>query len=766
MNTVGLPDQRVGNSTKIKKEWFEPTYEYWINKATACNDKTATLKNFYYANGIVDKDVFSYVIKPLAGDATIGTLPGEIRDVDFITPIKERHLGEYLELPYYYTVIVNNPDLVVKRNDAIRQELSELLMQSAINFLNEQQVNTGVDSKQMPDIEGHMQKVKNEWIDSRAIEGQDILDLINSITDFEVKRIQQFYNWWATEEFYSYRYIQDGELYTEIISPLDGYPVDNGELFIEDMDAFVIKRMITFTQFLEKYRTAVRKEDIEILERTRSDISSTPTINLSFITPDTYETFYSSQFNSYDDFAKRALVANPNGEVLETTIIFKTEVKRNILKYTDQNGSLLTRLVDDNYELQPMNGDLEIEVDWIPEVWIGHTFGSSGSPAEVFISPSPIPVQRYDTKGHCKLPVGGKKGILNGILINPIPKRLIPYLALYRIYTLQLERTIAKYKGDIEVVPKSMLQDTTKSAKEQWFYRMADNTYIYDDTKISPQDVAVGFRIVGNPGLEKYIVGLNEIRRGVKEEAWELASMNDQRFGQIAASAGKGTTEQSIYRAKLGSILMIYIFNKALEKDHQADLDYSKVAYAEGKVGVIRDKNNNTKIIEITPSQHISSSYGVFVVNSRIEEEKLNKYRELAFSAAQNGEFELAMSAIDGDNTSAIRKSIKEYMEMTREFQKSMEDRKVTAIEESNQLKKYEIDSNNATKIKVAEIGAENKEVDSTIDTSLTELSLKERDAIRKERELDNKVAIENRKDNTKNRDILSKERIAKMNKN
>lgn len=775
MADIGLPNQRVSNSAKLKEDWFKATYEYWIAKAMASNDKTATLQNFYYANGLVSKDVFQYVIKPLSGDASLGSMPGEIRDVDFITPIKERHIGEYLELPYYFTVTVNNPDIVVARNEAVRKELTELLAQEAILMINEQKEQQAQQSQQqgapqqapsMPNIEARMNKVKTEWIDKRAIQGQDILKLINDTTDFEIRRLQNFYNWWATEEFYTHRWIQDGDLYVETISPLDGFPVDNGEMYVEDMDAFVVKRMITFAQFAEKYRKFVTEEERKILEKVRDNNGSTNSVNLTFITPDTYETFYSSQFNTYDDFSKRALVANPNGEVLETMICFKTEIKQLTLHYYDEQGQVQERLVEEGYKVNVEVGDIKLTTDWIPEVWTGYMFGTAGSTDEVLIAPTPDPVQRYDTKGHCKLPFGGKKGLLNGILINPIPKRLIPYLALYRIYTLQQERAIAKYKGDIEVIPKSMLQDSALSAKEQWFYRMADNTIIYDDAKISPQDVSVGFRIVGNPGLEKYIVGLNEIRRSVKEEAWELASMNDQRFGNIGISAGKGTTEQSIYRAKLGSVLMIHIFNAALEKDHQADLDYSKVAFAEGKVGVIKDANNNPRIIEIKPEQHISSSYGVYVVNSRVEEDKLNKYRELAFSAAQNGEFELAMSAIDGNSTSAIKKSISDYMTTSREFKRSIEERKTAAIEAQTALQKYEIDANNATKIEVATINASANPPIPPIDNSQQELSLKEREAARKEQEANNKLTIDQQKDATKNRDIKSKEKIASVNKN
>ena len=58
------------------------------------------------------------------------------------------------------------------------------------------------------------------------------LNRINDVNDFDTKRIQSFFYWWACEEFYTYREVINNEVYTSIISPLEGYPIYNGAQFV------------------------------------------------------------------------------------------------------------------------------------------------------------------------------------------------------------------------------------------------------------------------------------------------------------------------------------------------------------------------------------------------------------------------------------------------------------------------------------------------------------------------------------------------------
>jgi len=119
-----LPNQKVSDKEKQKPEWYIPTCDYLISKAIALNNKIEVKRNLDAANGIVDYETYRYVMNPLSSsDNTLQNFPGEIRNVDFITPIKEKNLGEYINLPYVYHVKVNNMDVVMKRTKAVQDEV-------------------------------------------------------------------------------------------------------------------------------------------------------------------------------------------------------------------------------------------------------------------------------------------------------------------------------------------------------------------------------------------------------------------------------------------------------------------------------------------------------------------------------------------------------------------------------------------------------------------------------------------------------------------
>ena len=105
---ITLPNQRVSKKEKLKEDHYRPTVDYWINKAWSQNNKAETQVNLDAANGIVDDDTYTYVLKPLTYqiDGQTINIPGEFREVDIITPIKEKNMGEYAQLPYDFYVNV------------------------------------------------------------------------------------------------------------------------------------------------------------------------------------------------------------------------------------------------------------------------------------------------------------------------------------------------------------------------------------------------------------------------------------------------------------------------------------------------------------------------------------------------------------------------------------------------------------------------------------------------------------------------------------
>lgn len=70
----------------------------------------------------------------------------------------------------------------------------------------------------------------------------------------------------------------------------------------------------------------------------------------------------------------------------------ETEIKQGILKHRDLLGNIVESVVDENYEFDASAGDIEIEWEWINQVWEGWRIG--GCHSGIYIKPRPIEVQR------------------------------------------------------------------------------------------------------------------------------------------------------------------------------------------------------------------------------------------------------------------------------------------------------------------------------------------------------------------------------------
>ncbi len=674
------PKQRVSISEKMKRASYQSNIHYYIGIATSTNNKKDTENNILAANGVIPTETYDYVLSALTGgNGTKNNLPGVIRNTDFITPIKEKNIGEFVELPSDFTVKVTDPDINILKNQEIGEIIRPHIEQAIINKINEQQ-DTGVPSAENVDIKKLSEDTLSKWIDTRA---DNVLKLVKSIlydNDFESKKLELYNNWWGTEEAYGVVETQNGAIFIDTISPLEGFPINNGYEFVEDQEAFMKIGKLTMDRIEEYYGDDLTTNDREYLDtllNKNSDLGYSCTASV-------YEDIYGRK--AFDDTGREympgdVLAFSSSRDVSEYVLYYRTEVERKILFYNNELGEMQHRVVEeDDFVFDEQQGHLAIEKEWISEVWKQVLLGEEY--VGVYLKPTPLSVQLYDERGHNKLPVFGKKGILNGNVINPIPKRIVPSAALHRVITLQIERQIAKFKGTVEVIPQSMLQaDAEGNSKAAMFYRLADNTIIFDDTKVD-FNTANGYRLVGNDTASNFIKTLIDYRSTIKAEAWDMANMNDGRYGSAPASSTVTNNQQNIFNAKLGSVLSITMFNNMLVRLYTSIVNYCEYVYPNGVKGNSFNKDGDVAYFNIDSGLFTANKFGIHMSNAVIDHQKLKEWKDFAFAAGQHGEFELATAAIDGESVSGIRKKVDEYVTMKNEYEKQVKQQEQAQIKQ------------------------------------------------------------------------------------
>lgn len=780
-----LPNQRVSSKAKKKKDFYIPTINFVVAQAQAHSNKSVLEKRLKAAKGIIDDDVYQYVLNPYNTDSELlKEFPGELRNYDMIIPILERYVGEYIRGRDSFLAKVNNSDAIYRKTKELNEVITKMATQQYINML---EVETGADNQNVPDIGEFVAEFKSNWIDERAIEAKDALDAIRDWQDMDDKQRDMFINLIIFGETYSYTEVNRDDVTYEVVSPLEFYPIGNGNKYVEDQDRCCRISLMSVDQILNKFRDDLKTKDIKFLEElVKHSIVGKPTF-----VPYEYLEGGDLRMDSTGSTEGGLFSASINSEqVYVHHAVLTSKVKVGILTYTNELGQEDEREVDEDYILDTVIGDIDIEWVWLNQLMHGWRIGNTTF--GIYIPLRPVEVQRNELGNSSKVknPYNGITSISGGTFITSIVERLLPYAALRNIYELQLERAVAKYDGNMLIMPESLVSKASKhmTSAKRILYAKMDGKFYVDDSKASAINAIGAIKSVAL-GDAQYIVGMRNLITSIEEAAMRGVNMNDQRYGDIDSSAGKGTTEEAIQRSSTGSILLFESFNRLREKDYEGVIDFSKVAWAD------RAQDNEELgsfvttdgIKQLTISQdYLLSNIGIHIKNRSIEANKQAALKDLAFAMGQNGNFDVAVEALESDNTIELRNFVKQAhkLNIEREQANSQSERdnnmqiaQLAAQEkqaERDSKEKIASDKNQTTiDVKLIEVNAELASSQSTGEGNIDSIAKEASDSLRaitdqslKQRELDIKEADSIRKDITMNKRINADVKIATVNKN
>lgn len=302
----------------------------------------------------------------------------------------------------------------------------------------------------------------------------------------------------------------------------------------------------------------------------------------------------------------------------------EVKIKEGILTYS--NGAFVTtRIVDETYQLNPAGGDISIEWVWRPQVYESVRIGSRATS----IYPYKARPIAYNRNG--KLPYNGIAELLPGFGRFSIVDTVIPYQVFRNIVSYHREMAIAKNKMNVLMIAKSLLG----KKPAETIYRMAADGVLYIDDEDDANLVKAQNVRYLESRMNNYITELGQLIQEIEQTAKMECDMTPQRYGEIANSAGKGVTDEAVIRGSMGSVIIEFIFDKMRERDYQAEMDYTKLAWIDGLNTSYKTKDGDIRYLSLDVNSHIFANYIVTCKTSVKEREKLEQYKQLAFSAAQ-----------------------------------------------------------------------------------------------------------------------------------
>lgn len=677
-----FPSQRVSNAVKEKAEWYANCCDWIIAQGQGARDNNDLEQKYNVLRGEIPDEYYKKILNPYnATKEKYKRFPATMRNYDLMKGIIRRYVSEYIKNPHDFMVGANNPEVVLSRNAKLRQELRMLVEQkiaAQIQQSYQQFINQGGDPQQFNpqeaiDFETFIQDFNENYVDEVSAQGQELLDVIKDITNDAFFYARMYFDFVTFGECYTYSDVVGDTIIKRNIAPRDAFPVPNDNMFVEDFDMFAERRKLTYQQIMDEFGDYFNEKDKEFLETYYAKHSvSTPT-ELMF---SVYENYFPDVCEKYSQedrtfFRKDPVMARDvNADLYDVWhVVWRGEVARLVVTYINEAGIISTRIEEDGYELNSEMGDISIERIYEPQVYECTRIGTRNTA----IYPYKARAINFERKG--KLPYNGVCELLPGFGKFSIVDIVIPYQVFYNIVAYHREMVLAKNKLSILMIAKSLLG----KVPEDTIYKMlADGVLYIDDEDDAGMLRAQQVRMI-NASLGDYITQLGNLLTEIEQSAKNQVDMTPQRYGEIANSAGKGVTDEAIQRGSMGSVIIEFIADAVRERDYARDLDYTKLAWIDGLDTSYRNSEGKLGYISLNVDNHLYADYIIKAKNSIKEKEKLEQIKQVAFNASQNGDNDMAIAAIKGDNVEQINLLIKK-------FQKRKDDHELELQQQQQQM--------------------------------------------------------------------------------
>lgn len=699
-STLTFPKQRVSGNIKQTAEWYANAIDYVIDAGLSFNDRKDTELKLSILRGDLPTEFYKKTLNPYnSANEKYQRFPATLRNLDIMSDIIRRYVSEYFKGVHEFVVGANNPDIVINKNAKLKEKIGELAQQAFQQEFERQyqamiqqaqqqgqDPNTINPQQAMPDVDKFIADFNEKYIDDESKQGQDILDYVRAMTQDNIIYLSAFFNFVSLGECYSYSDVRGNKLFKEHVPVLEAFPIPNDKFFVEDHDMFARRMLMSYQQIIDMFDDMLTDKDKKFLELYYGRASSNNGIT---------QLNYTQMFETYPDicdkftkgereiFKKEPITIHAeNNNLFEVWhVVWRGEAKRGILTYINELGLQTTRVVEEDYKFNPEAGDINIEWVYEPQVYEGYRIGGR------YNSIYPIKARPVAFNRNGKLPYNGIMEVLPMMGKFSIIKLITPYQVMRNIFAYHREMVIAKNKMLILLLPESLIA----SNSEDKIYKMAaDGVLLIDDSEDTNSLKMQQIRLL-NANMGDYITQLTNLMEATKLEAREMVDMNMQRYGDIAQSAGAATTQEAISRSSMGMVILVQMFDEFRKADYNRDLDYCKLAYAEGLDTSYWDELGKRRFISLDVNTFISSDYSTTVRNDSKELDKIQQLRQWAFSAAQNGDLDMALAAISGDNVSQIKATVRKFMDIKRQHEEQMKQMEQMMKQEELQSKLQEI---------------------------------------------------------------------------
>lgn len=739
---INLPPQQLPFSKKNKK--WRVAHLNWADSKTFFNyslvRKSVIHKKINYdlLQGKLHMSDLELVLNP--ENLQAGFIPDRIQHYPIINSKLNILRGEESKRVFDFKVIITNPNSISEIENNKKQEVLQKLQEWVANTAqSEEEANQ--------ELEKLNDYYTYEWQDMREIRANALLNHYIKEYNIPVLFNQGFTDAMATgEEMYQCD-IVGGEPTITRLNPLKVRIFKSGySNRVEDADMIILEDYWSPGKVIDTFYDVLTKKDLEYIEKLPDHIGQAATDSMDNI-DERYgfvnnhmigdeistEGFFWDPLGGYNGVNNSLLPYDVAGNLRVLRVYWKSRRRiKKVKSYDPETGEEVYNFYPETYIIDKDAGEEE-QIFYINEAWEGTKIGT-----DIYVNMRPRIVQynRLSNPSRCHFGIIGSIYNLNDNRPFSLVDMMKPYNYLYDVIHDRLNKLIARNWGSL------VRLDFAKKPKgwdvEKWLYYAKTMGLAVEDSfnegsvgsatgKLAGalNNASTGV-IAANDGnqIQQYI----NLLEFIKMEMSEVAGITKQREGQISNRETVGGVERSMLQSSHITEWLFVTHEDVKKRVLECFLETAKIALkGRSKKFQYILSDNSMRIMDIDGDEFAEADYGLVVDNSNGIQELSQKLDTLAQAALQNQALhfstimKLFSSSSLAEKQRLVEKDERDIQEKQAQMQQQQAELQQQQIDQAAQIEQAKMqqeDSLNArdneTKIQIALINAQSKNVENT----------------------------------------------------
>lgn len=705
---TNFPTQK--RSLKEKdQDWKEQCIDATISKAFNFYPRRSSQRtkqiNYDLLNGKFNKSEFNYVTNPYCIEGEDLEFPASLEFFDVISPIFSLLFGEDAKRIFTPIAKVVNEDAISDKEEEIKGQIEMMVaqyFQAALEGQDPQIIEEKLAKFSKFTYKDLRERLANHLLKYYMKYGK----IVNIFQDGWVDALV------AGEEIYKVSIVAN-EPKVRRVNPLNVYfSLPSNSAHVDEADAIVEERWMSYSEIIDELYDILTEDQIRQIEAIGQGTSMAFSYNLAnpLVPPgDTIESIYALESSAIQQSGIKVFFCT-----------WKSKKKIGILTYIDDNGKVQEDTVSEFYK--PDENE-HIEWKWVNEYWSGIKIADM----YINIKPNENQYRSIDNLSVCKSGyVGTIYNCQNSQSVS-LMDRIKPWVYLYIKIWYRTEMLMAANYGKIAKIDMAMIPDGWEI--EKWLYYATSMKFAFIDSfNQGKEGISKGMlagQMSGQSGnidmeLGNSIQGHIALLQYIEEKIRETSGITKQRLGSISTSELVGNTERAVTQSSHITEKWFEIHNQTKLRVLEQLIETAKTAFRgkSKKFQYITD-DIETVFFTIDGGKFADADYGVFVTNAARDIKALDTLEQLMMTALSYDKVSMSdvLDVMSTDSIANLRAKLKESEEkrmaqsqqteqMNMQMQQQMQQLQLQLEEEKLNLEKYIADSNNETKIQVAQISA------------------------------------------------------------